>query len=226
MLTAYHRAASTLNLLRAFTRGGYADLSRVASWNREFVATSPAGRRYARIAEEIDRALEPPWVEEDEDGRYARIAEEIDRALRFMTACGVTTANTPQLHEVEFYTSHEALVLDYEAALTRENSTTGDWYDCSAHMLWIGEHTRQLDGAHVEFLRGVCNPLGCKIGPTATADEVVALCELLNPQRVPGRLTFITGMGAGNVETLLPPLLRAESARPSRATGQLVKFVP
>ncbi len=185
LLTAYHRAASTLNLLRAFTRGGYADLSRVASWNREFVATSPAGRRYSQMA------------------------DEIDRALRFMTACGVTTANTAQLHEVEFYTSHEALVLDFEEALTREDSTSGDWYDCSAHMLWIGERTRQLDGAHVEFLRGVHNPLGCKIGPTATADEVVALCELLNPQRVPGRLTLITRMGASKVETLLPPLLRA-----------------
>ena len=185
LLTAYHRAASTLNLLRAFTRGGYADLSRVASWNREFVATSPAGQRYSRLA------------------------EDIDRALQFMTACGVTTANTPQLREVEFYTSHEALVLDYEEALTREDSTSGNWYDCSAHMLWIGERTRQLDGAHVEFLRGVSNPLGCKIGPTATPDEAVALCELLNPQRVPGRLTFITRMGAGNVETLLPPLLRA-----------------
>ena len=160
LLTAYHRAASTLNLLRAFTRGGYADLSRVASWNREFVATSPAGRRYSQMA------------------------DEIDRALQFMTACGVTTTNTPQLHEVEFYTSHEALVLDFEEALTREDSTTGDWYDCSAHMLWIGERTRQLEGAHVEFLRGVKNPLGCKIGPTATADEVVALCELLNPQRI------------------------------------------
>ena len=185
LLTAYHRAASTLNLLRAFTRGGYADLSQVSSWNREFVATSPAGRRYSQMA------------------------DEIDRALRFMTACGVTTANTPQLHEVEFYTSHEALVLDYEEALTRVDSLTGDTYDCSAHMLWIGERTRQLDGAHVEFLRGVHNPLGCKIGPTATADEVVALCELLNPQRIPGRLTLITRMGAGKIETLLPPLLRA-----------------
>ena len=185
LLTAYHRAASTLNLLRAFTRGGYADLSRVSSWNREFVATSPAGQRYSRMA------------------------EDIDRALHFMTACGVTTANTPQLHEVEFYTSHEALVLDFEEALTREDSTTGDWYDCSAHMLWIGERTRQLDGAHVEFLRGVRNPLGCKVGPTATADEVLSLCEMLNPGRVPGRLTLIIRMGAGKVRDLLPPLLRA-----------------
>ena len=185
LLTSYHRAASTLNLLRAFTRGGYADLSQVSSWNREFVATSPAGQRYAQMA------------------------DEIDRALRFMTACGITAINTPQLHEVELYTSHEALVLDYEEALTRVDSLTGDTYDCSAHMLWIGERTRQLDGAHVEFLRGVHNPLGCKIGPTATADEVLALCEALNPGRVPGRLTFITRMGADKVGTLLPPLLRA-----------------
>ena len=185
MVTAYHRAASTLNLLRAFTRGGYADLSRVASWNREFVASSPAGQRYTQMA------------------------GEIDRALRFMTACGLNSTNTPQLHEVEFYTSHEALILDYEEALAREDSTSGDIYDCSAHMLWIGERTRQLDGAHVEFLRGVQNPLGCKVGPTATADEVLALCELLNPGRVPGRLTLVTRMGAQQIETLLPPLLRA-----------------
>ncbi len=185
LLTSYHRAAATLNLLRAFTRGGYADLSRVASWNRQFVATSPAGKRYSKMA------------------------KDIDRALRFMTACGLTNTNTPQLHEVEFYTSHEALLLDYEEALTREDSTTGAWYDCSAHLLWIGERTRQLDGAHVEFLRGVNNPLGCKIGPTATTDEVIGLCEALNPGRVPGRLTFITRMGASNLRDLLPPLLRA-----------------
>ena len=185
LLTAYHRAASTLNLLRAFTRGGYADLSRVASWNREFVATSPAGRRYARMA------------------------DEIDRALRFMTACGVTTSNTPQLHEVEFYTSHEALVLDYEEALTREDSITGQWYDCSAHMLWIGERTRQLDGAHVEFMRGIKNPLGCKLGPTTTPAEVLELCEILNPDQIPGRLTLISRMGADKVSEALPPLLTA-----------------
>ena len=185
LLTAYNRAASTLNLLRAFTRGGYADLSQVSRWNREFVATSPAGRRYAQMA------------------------GEIDRALRFMTACGVTNVTAPQLNEVDFYTSHEALVLDYEEALVRQDSITGDWYDCSAHMLWIGERTRQLDGAHVELLRGVGNPLGCKVGPSATPDEVLALCEALNPGRVPGRLTLITRMGAGRAGELLPPLLRA-----------------
>ena len=185
LLTAYHRAASTLNLLRAFTRGGYADLSQVSSWNRDFVASSPAGERYETMA------------------------FEIERALRFMTACGVTRETAPQLQEVDLYTSHEALVLNYEEALTRQDSLTNDWYDCSAHMLWIGERTRQLDGAHVEFLRGVRNPIGCKIGPTATADELVGLCDALNPNRIPGRLTLISRMGATAVREKLPPLIDA-----------------
>ena len=185
LLTSYNRAAATLNLLRSFTRGGYADLSRVSHWNREFVASSPAGQRYARMA------------------------DEIDRALRFINACGITGANTPQLHEVEFYTSHEALLLHYEEALTREDSLTGMWYDCSAHLLWIGERTRQLDGAHVEFLRGVHNPVGCKIGPTATPGEVLGLCEALNPDRIPGRLTLIARTGVDAVRLVLPPLLQA-----------------
>jgi len=185
LLTAYHRAASTLNLLRAFTRGGYADLSQVSTWNREFVASSPAGERYSQMA------------------------DEIDRALRFMDACGVNAATTPALHEVDFYTSHEALLLNYEEALTRQDSLTDDWYDCSAHMLWIGERTRQLDGAHVKFLQGVGNPLGCKVGPTATTEEVLGLCEALNPERTPGRLTLITRMGAETVRQALPPLLAA-----------------
>ena len=196
LLTAYNRAASTLTLLRAFTQGGYADLSQVSSWNREFVASSPAGERYSRMA------------------------DEIDRALRFMSACGITSATTPALHEVDFYTSHEALLLEYEEALTRQDSLTGDWYDCSAHMLWIGERTRQLDGAHVEFLRGVRNPLGCKVGPTATADEVLGLCEALNPERTPGRLSLITRMGAEQVAETLPPLLAAV-----RASGHPVVWV-
>ncbi len=185
LLTAYHRAASTLNLLRAFTRGGYADLSQVSSWNREFVASSPAGERYSKMA------------------------DEIDRALTFMAACGINSANTPTLHEVDFYTSHEALLLNYEEALTRRDSISGDWYDCSAHMLWIGERTRQLDGAHLEFLRGVQNPLGAKIGPTADASEVLGICEALNGDRVPGRLTLITRLGAERVRSALPPLLAA-----------------
>ena len=185
LVTAYNRAAATLNLLRAFTKGGYASLSRVHQWNREFVASSPAGQRYEALA------------------------DEIDRAVQFMAACGVNSETLTDLRQVDFYTSHEALLLDYEEALTRKDSLTGDWYDCSAHMLWIGERTRQLDGAHVEFLRGVRNPLGCKIGPTATPDEILALCEALNPDRQPGRLTLITRMGATKVVDLLPPLLAA-----------------
>ncbi len=188
LLTAYHQAASTLNLLRAFTKGGFADLSRVHAWNQEFVASSKEGRRYEAIA----------------DG--------IDRAMRFMEACGIDLGAEARLHQVEFWTSHEALILGYEEALTRQDSLTGDWYDCSAHMLWIGERTRRLDGAHVEFLTGVGNPLGCKLGPTATPEEAIALCERLNPDRVPGRLTFITRMGADKVEDQLRPLLRAVTA--------------
>ncbi|MGI9623101.1 MAG: class II 3-deoxy-7-phosphoheptulonate synthase [Acidimicrobiales bacterium] len=183
LLQAYHQSASTLNLLRAFTRGGFANLNRVHAWNQEFVAASPAGERYKQLA----------------DG--------ITDALAFMKACGVDPDEHASLHEVDFFTSHEALLLGYEQALTREDSISGDWYDCSAHMLWIGERTRQLDGAHMEFLRGVKNPLGCKIGPTAEADDVLAICELLNPERIPGRLTLISRMGADLVGSRLPRLL-------------------
>jgi 3-deoxy-7-phosphoheptulonate synthase len=185
LLQAYHQSASTLNLLRAFVKGGFADLSRVHQWNQEFVASSREGQRYEALA------------------------DDIDRALRFMRACGVDSATTPALHEVDFFTSHEALILGFEQAMTRQDSLTGDWYDCSAHMLWIGERTRQIDGAHVEFLRGVGNPVGCKVGPTATADEVLELCEALNPERTPGRLTLISRMGADLVEDRLRPLLAA-----------------
>lgn len=185
LVAAYHQSASTLNLLRAFTTGGFADLSQVHTWNQEFVAASAEGRRFESIA------------------------GEIDRALRFMRACGIDLGREATLQQVEFWTSHEALVLAYEQALTRKDSLTGDWYDCSAHMLWVGERTRALDGAHVEFLSGVRNPLGAKLGPTATPEEVVALCQRLDPSRVPGRLTLITRMGAGRVTEYLPPLLRA-----------------
>ena len=185
LVQAYHQSAATLNLLRAFTKGGFADLSRVHEWNQQFVASSPEGRRYDRVA------------------------DDIGRALRFMAACGVTTASQPNLHEVDFFTSHEALILGYEEALTRQDSLTGRWYDCSAHMLWVGERSRQLDGAHVEFLRGVDNPLGCKIGPGATPAEVVGLCESLNPERRPGRMTLIARMGSRAVADRLPPLLAA-----------------
>ena len=186
MVQAYHQAAATLNLLRAFTKGGFADLKRVHMWNQEFVASSPEGRRYERIA------------------------SEIERALRFMAAIGIDLAEAQTLHQVDVWTSHEGLLLDYEEGLTRRDSTTGDWYDCSAHMLWIGERTRQLDGAHVEFFAGVHNPIGCKLGPTATPEEVVELCERPQPaSAIPGRLTLISRMGADRVRELLPPLLRA-----------------
>jgi len=185
LIAAYHQAASTLNLVRAFTKGGFADLSQVHVWNQQFVATSNEGRRYEAIA------------------------AEIDRALRFMRACGIDLGREEQLHQVDFWTSHEALLLGYEEALTRRDSLTDGWYDCSAHMLWVGERTRRLDGAHIEFLAGVGNPLGCKLGPTATAEEVLAVCERLNPRRVPGRLTLISRMGAGRVADALPPLLQA-----------------
>ena len=185
LVQAYHQSASTLNLVRAFVKGGFADLSRVHAWTQEFVGSSPEGQRYEQLA------------------------TDIERALRFMRACGVDTENTATLHEADVFTSHEALLLGYEQALTRQDSLTGQWYDCSAHMLWIGERTRDLDGAHVEFLRGVGNPLGCKIGPTTTVDYVLELCQALNPARVPGRLTLISRMGADKVENALRPLLRA-----------------
>ena len=185
LITAYQQSASTLNLVRAFTKGGFGDLSRVHAWNQEFVASSAEGQRYEEVA------------------------AGIERALQFMSACGVDTLSTPQLHTVDVSTSHEALILGYEEALTRQDSLTGDWYDCSAHMLWIGERTRQLDGAHVHFLSGVGNPIGCKIGPTVTPNEVIALCEALNPGRIPGRLTLITRMGADTIGSALPPLLTA-----------------
>ncbi|MEY5058620.1 MAG: hypothetical protein RJA51_367 [Actinomycetota bacterium] len=185
LVQAYHQSASTLNLLRAFTKGGFADLNRVHAWTQEFVGASPEGQRYEQLA------------------------REIDMAMGFMRACGVDTENNTMLREVDVFTSHEALILGYEEALTRQDSLTGEWYDCSAHMLWIGERTRQLDGAHVEFLRGVGNPIGCKIGPSATPEWVIELCEKLNPAQIPGRLTLISRMGADKVEDTLRPLLRA-----------------
>ncbi len=185
MIEAYWHAASTLNLLRAFTSGGYADLHKVHRWNMDFVADSPAGKRYAMIAD--------------------RIAETLD----FMEACGITPDSTPQVKEASFFTSHEALLLPYEQALTRQDSLTGDWYDVSAHMLWIGDRTRQPDGAHVEFLRGVHNPLGLKCGPSLAPDELLRLIDILNPRNVPGRLTLIARMSSDEVEAKLPPLVRA-----------------
>jgi 3-deoxy-7-phosphoheptulonate synthase len=187
LVAAYHQSAATLNLLRAFTKGGFADLSRVHAWNQDFVASSREGQRYDRLA------------------------NEIDRAMRFMAACGVDMGAESAIHQVDLYTSHEALILGYEEALTRQDSLTGLWYDCSAHFLWVGMRTRQLDGAHVEFLRGVNNPIGVKIDASATADELLRLCERLNPDRIPGRLTLVVRMGADLVGEHLPPLLRAVS---------------
>jgi 3-deoxy-7-phosphoheptulonate synthase len=184
MIQAYYQAVSTLNLLRAFTKGGFADLTQVHTWNQEFVTSSLEGRRYEVIA------------------------NEIGRALRFMQAIGIDLGDERSIHEVDVWTSHEALLLDYEEPLVRTDSTTGDWYACSAHFLWVGERTRQPDGAHVEFLAGVENPVGVKVGPHATPDELAALCEKLNPDRIAGRLTFITRLGADGVRDLLPPLVR------------------
>jgi 3-deoxy-7-phosphoheptulonate synthase len=185
MVQAYSQSAATLNLLRAFAQGGYADLHRVHSWNQDFVADSPQGERY--------RAL----------------ADRLTETLNFMEACGLTSDTTPQIRETELYTSHEGLFLSYEEALTRIDSTTGDWYDCSAHLVWIGDRTRQVDGAHVEFMRGIKNPIGMKCGPTLEPDDLVRLIDRLNPENEPGRLTLITRMGSDKVEEKLPRLLRA-----------------
>ena len=179
----YMQSAGTLNLLRAFATGGYADLHEVHRWNLGFVARSPLA------------------------ARYQDLSNRIDETLRFMAACGMSDA--PQVRETEFYTSHEALLLPYEQALTRVDSTSGDWYACSAHFLWIGDRTRQPDGAHVEFLRGVKNPIGLKVGPSSDPDELVRLTEILNPGNEKGRLTLISRMGAEKVEARLPGLARA-----------------
>ncbi len=185
MELAYFQCAGTLNLLRAFAGGGYADLHEVHRWNLEFAARSPLAARYQDIA-----------------GR-------IDETLAFMAACGMTGEVIPQIRETEFYTSHEALLLPYEQALTRVDSTSGDWYGCSAHFLWIGDRTRQPDGAHVDFLRGIKNPIGMKVGPTMPIDDLLRMIETLNPADEPGRLTLISRMGAEQLHERLPPLLRA-----------------
>lgn len=181
----YNASAATLNLVRAFTTGGYADLRQVHAWNQDFVRNSPSGQRYEKLA------------------------REIDNALAFMQACGVAPE---EFKTVEFYSSHEALVLDYETALTRVDSRTGDLYDVSGHMVWIGERTRQLDGAHIEFASRISNPIGVKLGPTTTVEEALTLIERLDPEREPGRLTFITRMGAGKVRDHLPTLVEKVTA--------------
>lgn len=184
MIRAYNQSASTLNLIRAFAQGGFADLHRVHQWNMGFVADDAIGERYKDMA------------------------ERLDEALNFMAACGLTSETAPQLQETDFYTSHEALLLRYEEAMTRIDSLTGDWYDTSAHMLWVGERTRQLENAHLEFLRGVANPIGAKIGPTTDPDYLIRLIDCLNPENEPGRLTLISRMGADKVEGALPALVR------------------
>jgi 3-deoxy-7-phosphoheptulonate synthase len=185
MIQAYAQSASTLNLLRAFASGGYADLHNVHRWNLGFIAGSPSGERYRALADRISETLE------------------------FMEACGITPESAPTLRSTDFYTSHEALLLGYEQAMTRIDSTTGDWYDTSAHLVWIGDRTRALDGAHVEFARGINNPLAIKCGPSLSNDDLIRLCDVLNPENEPGRLTLISRFGADKVEEHLPRLIRA-----------------
>ncbi len=184
LVQAYGQSASTLNLIRAFASGGFADLSNVHKWTLGFVANSPQTERYQALAGRITDALD------------------------FMRACGITSETAPQIHQTEFFTSHEALLLGYEQAMTRIDSTSGEWYDTSAHMVWIGDRTRQPDGAHVEFCTGIKNPVGLKCGPSLKPDELIRLCDRLNPENEPGRLTLIARFGADGVAAGLPPLLR------------------
>ncbi len=184
MIKAYSQSAATLNLLRAFAQGGYANLVSVHRWNLDFVEKSGAGKQYQELA------------------------DRIGEALAFMDACGVNAGDVRQLQGTDFYTSHEALLLGYEQALTRVDSTSGEWYDTSAHMLWVGDRTRQTDGAHIEFLRGISNPIASKVGPTTDPDDLIRLIDLLNPENEPGRLTLISRFGADKVEEYLPRLLR------------------
>lgn len=185
MVRAYSQAAATLNLLRAFASGGYANLEQVHGWTHDFMARSP-------------------WAE-----KYGEMADRIGEALEFMKACGINPDTVPQLKATSFYTSHEALLLPYEQAMTRQDSLTGDWYDTSAHFLWIGDRTRFAGSAHVEFLRGIGNPIGMKCGPSLTPDALLAMLDTLNPAREPGRITLISRFGHDKVEAGLAPLVRA-----------------
>ncbi len=185
MLKAYHQASSTLNLLRAFAQGGLASLEQVHAWNLDFVSSSPQSELYSHMA------------------------DRIDESLAFMKACGISAEHSSAIRETDIYTSHEALLLPYEQALTRQDSLTGDWYDCSAHMLWVGDRTRQVDGAHIEFVRGIQNPIGLKAGPTLPPEDLLRLIDLVNPDNEPGRLNIIVRMGADKVEDGLPALIRA-----------------
>ncbi|MDP2563775.1 class II 3-deoxy-7-phosphoheptulonate synthase [Pseudoalteromonas marina] len=184
LMTAYHHSAATLNLLRAFAQGGLADLHQVNRWNMGFVAANPQKQKYQQLADKIQDALE------------------------FMEVCGINSTIAPSLKETDLYTSHEALLLGYEEALTRRDHLSGDWYDCSAHFVWIGERTRQLDHAHIEFFKGIKNPIGVKVGPGMDPDELIRLIDALNPDNIPGRLTLITRMGADVLPKKLPALVR------------------
>jgi 3-deoxy-7-phosphoheptulonate synthase len=185
MVQGYNQSAATLNLLRAFSHGGYANLHQVHAWTHDFMGRSP-------------------WTKQ-----YRDVADRIGEALDFMNACGINPDTVPQLKGTQFYTSHEALLLPYEQALTRQDSLTGDWYDTSAHMLWIGDRTRFEGSAHVEYLRGIGNPIGMKVGPSLTPDVLLRLLDTLNPARIPGRTTLITRFGHDKIEAALPPLVRA-----------------
>ena len=185
MVKAYNQSSATMNLLRAFARGGMADLHQVQKWNLDFVKEGKLGEKYQNLANKITETLE------------------------FMEACGITSANTPSINETTLYTSHEALLMNYEEALTREDSLTGDWYDCSAHMLWIGDRTRDVNDAHVEFLRGVKNSIGIKAGPTMTHEGLIELIEKVNPENEEGRLNIIVRMGADKIENEFPKLVQA-----------------
>ncbi|MCR5879884.1 class II 3-deoxy-7-phosphoheptulonate synthase [Phenylobacterium sp. J367] len=188
LIQAYSQSASTLNLLRAFAHGGYADLHNIHRWTLGFVSDSPQG------------------------ARYRELADKISESLTFMQAIGVTPQSHPSMHQVDFFTSHEALLLGFEEAMTRVDSTSGQWYDTSAHLVWIGERTRDLDGAHVEFFRGIKNPIGMKCGPTMEGDDLLKLIDVLNPQNEPGRLTLYGRFGYDKIEDRLPRLLKATKA--------------
>ncbi len=184
MLSAYNQSAATQNLIRAFARGGFADLHKVHKWNLDFTQGLASNKRYEELC------------------------DKISGALSFMEACGIKAENTPSINQTVLYSSHEALLLNYEEALTREDSLTGDWYDCSAHMLWIGDRTRQVDGAHVEFLRGVSNPIGIKAGPTTKPEDLISLLDILNPENESGKMNVIVRMGADKVGDYLPTLIK------------------
>ncbi|SFZ98456.1 2-keto-3-deoxy-D-arabino-heptulosonate-7-phosphate synthase II [hydrothermal vent metagenome] len=184
MIKAYNQASATQNLLRAFSRGGLADLNKVHRWNLDFIKDNELGKRYDELS------------------------SQIDASMKFMAACGLNSTLLPQLHQTTLYTSHEALLLNYEESLTRKDTETNEWYNCSAHMLWIGDRTRELTGAHIEYFRGIKNPIGCKVGPTMDEDELIELIDALNPENEEGRLNLIVRMGASKIREYFPKLLK------------------